>query len=983
MDEKILLVPAFPVGRQILDALARSGCAHLNLRPATVFSLAHGIAGPALAAEGRRLLSRAQLLAVVESACDEVLGPASYFGALRTSVGLHRALHRTLDELRRARVTPTELGSAAFDDRKKGGELAALARAYETILARLGAADSAEVLRHATAACAGGSRLAAAARLLRPSGLELAPLEEAFLEAWAGTATILHEDAFDAAHPGPGPEFAHALSEENEVRSVLRRILDEGLRVDEVEIVFDDDATYRPLVHELASQHGVPCTLADGVPVAYTRPGQGILDVLDFVARDFRSSSLERLLADGRANLGSDTRPAHRIGGVRAARFLRRARVVAGAARYAPRLDALVARERTPTAYEESSGQADAAREERLLAAETLRTFVTRLLAALPPVSRGVVSLPALARSCGEIVRTLLARASDLDGAAADALHDLFAQLAELPERRLPAEEAAGRLREAVESLAVDSASPAPGHLHAARLGRAGWSGRAWTFVLGLDEARFPGPPRQDPVLLDSEREVLNRSRKGGHLALPGQTRFATGVAELHALLARVRGRAVLTFSNRDILQDAERFPSPVLLALFRAREGRPAASWQDFARALPNAATFVPDGAPLDEVEWWLARFREAPEAPGWDAEVGRAYPWLGDGARAEEARASAAFTPWDGRLSADSADLDPRLNRVPLSASRLEKLAKCPRAYFYEYVLDLAPPDEARREDEWLNPREFGNLLHETLYDFMAGLRAEGLTLDPARDAARLKAVAGRRLARWKEIVPPPNLAAFRAQEDELLAACDIFLLNEKSNDETPRFFEVPFGLRRANRDEPLGSPDPVEIPTSGGSFLLRGQIDRIDEAGPGRYTVWDYKSGGDFAFKEEGRASHPLNGGRLLQHALYRRAAARLLERSGVSSPRVASGYFLTTRKGRMQRFVMDASDAAVDGTLDDLFALVSTGSFPHTADPADCRFCTFRAICGDVTEVTARAAAKRDAPAEDSRLDPVRSILKRDV
>ena len=40
IDEKILLVPSFAVGTQILDALARSGCAHLNLRPATPFSLA-------------------------------------------------------------------------------------------------------------------------------------------------------------------------------------------------------------------------------------------------------------------------------------------------------------------------------------------------------------------------------------------------------------------------------------------------------------------------------------------------------------------------------------------------------------------------------------------------------------------------------------------------------------------------------------------------------------------------------------------------------------------------------------------------------------------------------------------------------------------------------------------------------------------------------------------------------------------------------
>lgn len=979
VDEKVLLVPSFPVGTQILDALARSGCAHLNLRPATVFSLAHGVAGPALAAEGRRLLSRAQLLSVVESACDEVLGPASYFGALRRSVGLHRALHRTLDELRRARVTPAELGSAAFDDPRKGAELAALAKAYEALLARHGASDAAEVLQRAIAVCAGGRRLAAAAHLLRPSGLELAPLEEAFLEAWAGVAVPLAQDVYDAAAHAPGVDITHALAEENEVRAVFRRVLDEGLALDDVEIVFDDDAAYRPLVFELAAQYGLPCTLAEGVPVSYARPGQGILDVLDFVARDFRSSALERLLADGRAELAAD--PAARLGGVRAARLLRRARIVAGASRYGPRLDALVARERTPLEGEEA-GRANAAREERLAAAEALRAWVARLFEALPPVARGGVSLPALAGACGRIVRTLLSRAGPLDAAAAEALSDLFAQLAELPERRLPAAEAAGRLREAVEGLAVTSAGPAPGHLHAARLGRGGWSSRPWTFVLGLDEARFPGPPRQDPVLLDSERDALNRVRPGARLALPGQDVTAQRVGELQALLARVRGRAVLSFSNRDIVQDAERFPSPVLLTLFRTRPGRAGASWEEFAKALPPAAAFVPRGAALDEAEWWLARLGEEPGAPGLDAEVARAYPWLGDGARAEEARAGEAFTAWDGAVTR-AEGLDPRVTKEPLSASRLEKLAKCARMYFYEYVLDLVPPDEPRREDEWLNAKEFGNLLHETLYDFMAGLRAEGLRLDPARDGARLKAVAGRRIARWKEIVPPPNAAAFRAQEEEIVAACDVFLKAEAANDATPRFFEVPFGLSRGNRGEPLGSPDPVEIATPGGTFLLQGQIDRVDEDGPGRFSVWDYKSGGDFSFKEDVRTGHPLRGGRLLQHALYRRAAAALLERSGEKEPRVRSGYFLTTRKGRAQRFLMDASDAAVDGTLDDLFDLVASGSFPHTADPADCRFCAYRVICGDVALAARRAAVKRDAGEGDPRLDPVRSILRRDV
>ena len=984
VDEKILLVPSFPVGQQILDALARSGCAHLNLRPATVFSLAHGISGPSLAAEGRRLLSRAQLLSVVESACDEVLKDGSYFGKLRERVGLHRALQRTLDELRRAGLGAAPLPVSAFEEPRKGRELAALARAYAKALAALGAADSPDVLHRAVSLCSAGSRLSESAHLLRPSGLEPAPLEETFLAAFARQFVTLAEDSPEHGARSADVAFMQALGEENEVRAVFRMLASGICVADSVEIVFEDDATYRPLVYELASQYGVPCTFAEGIPVAYTLPGQGILDLLDWVATDFASAPIERLLAEGRADLRSFTPKGTRPSGLRAARLLRRARVFSGGSRWAPRLDALAARENAPLEGDDADGLAERARLERHGTAITLRDFAASLFALVPPPSRGRISLPALARACRTLTGTLLRRRGPLDAAAVEALTGLFAELGDLPDRTLPPREAADRLKEAVRSLAVDSSTPFAGHVHVSRLGRGGYAARARTFVLGLDEARFPGPPRQDPVLLDSERKALNDALPAAHLTIRGVSGPDDSRRALRAALARGRGHVFLSFSNRDFLQDAERFPSPVLLDLFREREGRPDASWSDFTTSLPPSETFVPHGKPLDGSEWWLARVRETPGAPGLADEVDSAYSWLAAGTRAEGERSGPLFTAWDGAIRADAAALDPRLTKEPLSASRLEKLGQCPRRYFLQYVLELTPPEEPRAEDVWLSASEYGNLLHETLYDFMSGLRDEGLRLDPVRDTATLKAAAGRRLGRWREIVPPPTLAAYRAQEDDLLAACDIFLKSEAENPGArPLYFEVPFGLSRGSASEPLASREPVEIRTKRGSFLLQGQIDRIDETGPGRYAVWDYKSGGDWAFKEDDRRRHPLRGGRLLQHALYRRAAAILLARAGTSAEEIVSGYFLPTRKGRMQRFPLEARDEDVDRTLDDLFDLVASGAFPHTADADDCRFCPYTSICGDVAEAAARAARKRDAEGSDARLEPLRRILARDV
>ncbi len=318
-----------------------------------------------------------------------------------------------------------------------------------------------------------------------------------------------------------------------------------------------------------------------------------------------------------------------------------------------------------------------------------------------------------------------------------------------------------------------------------------------------------------------------------------------------------------------------------------------------------------------------------------------------------------------------------------MPLSASRLEKLAKCPRAYFYEYVLDLVPPDEARREDQWLNPREFGNLLHETLYDFMAGLRAEGLRLDPARDGARLKAAAGRRLARWKEIVPPPNLAAFRAQEDELLAACDIFLRNEESN-EARRGSSRCRSASRA-RSATSRSARPTRRDRDAGRVVPSAGPDRPHRRGRARPL-----HGLGLQVRQRLRVQ---GGGPRLAPAERRPApAARALPAGRGAAPRASRD---AGRRRHLRLLPDDAegTDAALPhgrarsppwtGRSTTSSRSSRSGSFPHTADACDCRFCAFRAICGNVARGPARAAAKRDAAEEDARLEPVRSILRRDV
>jgi len=149
--EKVFVAPSLLQGHTILERLAREGHPWTNLRVETVRTLAHAAAGPGLAREGLRLLSRAQTLALVEQACAQALPGGSYFGALRERAGLHRAMQRTLEELRAAGIGPARLPAGAFTDRRKAAELRTVLTGYTEALAAGRFVDSLGLLARAGA----------------------------------------------------------------------------------------------------------------------------------------------------------------------------------------------------------------------------------------------------------------------------------------------------------------------------------------------------------------------------------------------------------------------------------------------------------------------------------------------------------------------------------------------------------------------------------------------------------------------------------------------------------------------------------------------------------------------------------------------------------------------------------------------------------------------------------------------------------------
>jgi RecB family exonuclease len=974
--EKILVAPSLPIGHQLLERLARAGHPWMNLRVETVRTIAHGLVGAAIAREGLKLLSRAQALALVEQACAEALTDKSYFGPLRSLAGFHRAVHRTFDELRAAGISPAALPAAAFTDPRKRRELKAILGKYDEALKQGRFIDDAEVLRRAVAAAAPATGLI----YVLPEGQDLGAIERALLERLAGDrlTALATNPPSDWTRTAKNATLLRAVGEENEIREAFRRILAGSIPFDDVEILYTDATTYPAFAWELSREHDVPCTFAAGVAAPFTHPGQAGLAYLEWIGGGFEADVLRAALASGAltferlpASAGDDPPGTRAV-----ARSFREAQIGWGARRHRTALDRLVTELEKPDEHARDAAEMDDAeragraerRAHRLAAARRAREFAIRALELSAEATKTACDLRALARGCRLFV-TQFARVADaMDASALSALQKLLEELEVLPATTIAPSEGAERLAAAVRVLAIDADRPRPGRVHVARLEAGGFSGRRHTYLLGLDESKHPGADLEDPVLLDSERRGINRAL--APLALPlYRDRPRESARALESCVARLSGALSASYSSwnlRSLDQQSEQFPSPFFLELHRVRSGKPEADYSALLAALPDAAGFLPGvDAALDDTEWWLSRLAAAGSAAeaGAAAPVVRAfYPPLVDGHRAEAARDSGEFTIYDGWVQAGTPELDPRVSGEPQSASRLETLAQCPFRYFLKHVLRIEPPKEIERDTtEWLDAMTAGSLLHEVFRLFFERITAAGEKPDTARHAALIETIAAEAIDAWRERIPPASELAFAQRRDDILVACRTLLALEEEHcrEMTPRYFEVPFGLPRADARSAIASREPVPIALGpGASFLLRGSIDRVDEAPDGSFHVWDYKTGGTYRYKEK----RGIHGGRQIQHALYAMALETLLGRAGIAAPVSRSGYFFPGRKGEGQRMPMALDLSQARDVLARLLDLLRDGLFPHAVAKEDCRFCDYESVCGGAIAASARSRAK---------------------
>lgn len=960
---KVLLVPTVQAGDTLIAALVKRGQSCINVEVATPVGWAERQVGPSLHDAGWTRLAGGAEYFVLRDVLDTVRSAAPD-PAVEAWVNRQtpHVLQPVIRELRAAGVTASDVRAAPLPSAKQQG-LAAILDAYAE---RLDAAQHYDgallVQRGIESARPSGAWFAVL------DGTPMSRLAERFIRGVAGDQLI--RLGHEPLSSGPQPPVESAASRchdvpngfqrgtvhpaasiwssglsaegresvrlrvapgvEAEVRGVLRDVLARGIPFDHVEVAYTSAEPYEHQWHAAVDRLDLPATFATGRSMRQTSTGRALHGWYGWLAQGGDS---ERLAALSRARLITfdrvldDGPDAPSV-----AALLDRGGHGLGVHRHRSIIDRL-----------SSQCAADDPERDRL---HRVRHALDALASLVPRDDSGTVAQMAEA---GIAFVTWFGPATVESAPVTSIVERLRDVVDSVGPQAGPRAELASTMQRLVEGHRVEASAAGPGALHVAPLDRAGYTGRPHTYVVGLDASSFSGGSSPDPALPDSDRAVLEG-------LTPRSDRASDADWHLCRILQEVPETATLSARTGDVAGGAEGVPSALF---FRTADQL---GYADDAADVP-AFPLVPGPSDiaLDTTDQLLARR----STRGFEKAVHAEAPWLVQGLHAQSQRAAPTWTRFDGFTGQPAPEHALGTGAVPTSASRLETLAECPYRYFLKHVLEVEPPDVPGEDpSRWLDPLQFGALLHDLYHDFMD--HVDGPVAGTEDQANTVAALLDQKIEAARERIPVQHEAAFRADRKRLEQAARIFLAAEARRPTAePVAFEVSFGQERS---EGLHHREPVSVMLSDTiALLLKGRIDRVDRTPGGGYALWDYKTGSMHGYE----ANDLLDRGQRLQWALYAYAFDAMLQAEEADGTVQQSGYFFANARAYGQRLAdVPPPREALGAQLAPLLDLAARGAFPHVLKRRGaCRFCDYQRICADES-LSARdvRAMTPDVPAD---------------
>jgi len=777
----------------------------------------------------------------------------------------------------------------------------------------------------------------------------------------------------------PCPDFVQEI--ETIGRRIKTLVLDDGVPVDAICVVYRDLHDAAPALRSVFSEFGIPVRIIQRPPLTESAIGAFLLTLLDALESWRREAIVDVLTSPWFASQQPyvETVPL----------LSRMARIIAGFEEWRNRLANLIAR------IEAGSGEDIAALCESVPdACEAAKATLARVHE-LEQLGR---LLPAKASAAGfaEALDRLIDAAGlpdaieaypvpairEYERAALAALRELLGRWRTW-ERRAPArhDDAQGaraqfvvELRQAMRDTAFQPPQPGEGvaclDLEAARLLRFDH-----VFFAGVNEGDVPRPPATNAIY--AEEDLARLARAG--IDIEGKR----GHSEREALLfhhALDMARVHLCISWHAVSRGGkEKLPSPYVTDL---RELFSVPSWGSalpgtIEKPMPPAHAFVPDVhyaaswrdirnavlcrrgfQPLLYNKGFQPLFGQGVsqkrlEASSTVCRAGArrsqgdfAHEW--EGGQIETARHSAApFDAYDGVLS-DSETIATVAKRFDarhrFSVKQIEAYQACPFRFFVENVLRLAEMETPVAE---FDARVRGLILHAVLEAFHEHYRGRAIAEIPEEEAAgvmRSLVTEVFEQKAWQSSTRPPGIDA--VERERLALILGRYLSIERAREESewkPSHFEVAFGNTRAASRDALDITEPFALDTEAGPVLFSGRIDRIDHCQEA-VRIIDYKSSVAVTRKD-------IMEGRSVQLSIY----AIALEEFLMKGTACREAFFLTVgREKRLEALgcaknEWEARQQVARDAVAISVAAVRRGYFPPVPNGDVCRYCAAGRAC----------------------------------
>lgn len=483
----------------------------------------------------------------------------------------------------------------------------------------------------------------------------------------------------------------------------------------------------------------------------------------------------------------------------------------------------------------------------------------------------------------------------------------------------------------------------------------------------GLVEKSVPRLVRQDPLLLDEERKLLNAKGAGAEISLK-----QAGVLEerlLFTLALRSAQKAVLlTAPHMNPSTGSPRTPSIYLFESVEAVLGRR-------VTRLGNAPGLVKVVLVNDWIRKDMTQCADPLERLLTSVHLGRqgdptaalavagGKPFYFEGRDLlRDRQAKRVFTLYEGILqdpeALEALRKDHSLEEKRISASRLETFAACPLRYFYKYVLRLTVTPEPEKVLE-LQASDRGNLMHDILEQTLRRGLKEGWVQKPdLKEGNKALEEETQKAFRRFEKEGVPGAPALWAWEKGQMAGDLKQVLTEVLQDDewVPFGFEVGFGndktsAHRQDAKTPSEKTDEGKNPEvifaleKGKNFHLQGRMDRVDVSKDEKsLRVVDYKSG-----SSNGVSKNSVKAGTKLQLPFYLWALAKLYPEK---EARQALYDYITRKGGYKQVPFTPESPDQIHDILSQVLSTVNDGVekglFPAVGQA--CEHCDYGRLCG---------------------------------